>query len=511
MISNDGSKSGFSGGEGAKYTHLFYEELFKNNPEGILLVDQKGVIIKANNEFTKIFGYTEDELIGANVDDLLTNNHLVGDAYTLTKRAASGEKFTFETKRLKKDGTTIHVSILGAPIIVDGIQIGIIGIYRDISVSREMRRMIQYERDLFNTFIEHIPDSIFFKDTQNKFLRVNQATLDKFNLTRHEELIGKTDYDFFAREHADKAAEDEQEILESGKPIIAKEEHEVFTDGTEKWVSTTKIPFTDSNNKIVGTCGITRDITPMKLAELKQAEYNDELKKLNIAKDKFFSILAHDLRSPFTALLGYSEMLKCECNNMEPEEVESIASSVYESAKKLYQLLDNLLEHSRAQLGRIKFEPANVQLVKIATSIIGLLSPNAERKNIRLVNEIEESLDMEADEFMLNTIFRNLISNAIKFTEEGGEIIIRAKLLSEVVEISIADSGTGMSPEETSKIFDNEYGFTHPGTQNESGTGLGLLLCKEFIQKHNGNIWVESKKNIGSTFYFNLPLKQSDK
>jgi len=270
----------------------------------------------------------------------------------------------------------------------------------------------------------------------------------------------------------------------------------------------------------VGLRGIIIDITDRKLANEQIKQKNDELQKLNAQKDKFFSIIAHDLKSPFNSILGFSEMLKDEARNLDIDSIVQYAGIINASALHTFELLENLLDWARMQQGRIPFEPQKFLLNSIVSSEIEGLKNNADQKNIKLINHIHENLIINADENMISTVLRNLISNAIKFTPKGGQVKVEAKVEVEnevevedevkdeksKVVISVSDTGIGMKPEIIEKLFKIETSFTTRGTENEKGTGLGLLLCKEFVEKHGGRIWVESVERKGSEFSFTLPV-----
>jgi signal transduction histidine kinase/Tfp pilus assembly protein PilF len=236
-----------------------------------------------------------------------------------------------------------------------------------------------------------------------------------------------------------------------------------------------------------------------------------DLKKLNTTKDKLFSILSHDLRSPFSSILGFSEMLYYETGDFDAAQIKEIAATIYETSRETFDLLDNLLEWSRSQTGSIIFEPENIHLKDMVNSTIGLLENSAKKKEIIISNEIAEQIYVFVDNNMINIVLRNLLSNAIKFTQQKGKIKITSRDIDDFIEITIADSGIGIKPEDIKKLFGIDIGFSTVGTDNEKGTGLGLILCKEFIEKNTGKIWVESESGKVSDFIFTLPkIKTTD-
>ena len=234
-------------------------------------------------------------------------------------------------------------------------------------------------------------------------------------------------------------------------------------------------------------------------------KYTTKLKELNQTKDKFFSIIAHDLKSPFQGLLGYSQILKTEYETITEEEKLFFINGIGELSQSAFRLLENLLEWSRMQTGRIAFDPEVFLLNNELTATFFLLSQTASNKDIELQNNIDSDVSVYADKNMLATIIRNLISNSIKFTKQGGRITISSELDNNNVKITVTDTGIGIKQEDLEKLFKLDKNFSTNGTNKEEGTGIGLLLCKEMVEKHGGKIWVESKMGEGSKFIFTIP------
>jgi signal transduction histidine kinase len=236
---------------------------------------------------------------------------------------------------------------------------------------------------------------------------------------------------------------------------------------------------------------------------------NNELKQLlqlNADKDRFISILAHDLRSPFTALLGLSELLIENIHEYNIDEIENHLKLIKNSARDTFALLEDLLKWIRAQSGNIPFKPQTLKFKDICKNILKTLDKNADAKNITIKSFTGDNISVFADIDMLNTVMRNLVSNAIKFTNKGGTISINAEKNSENVIISVSDNGNGLHPDNLARLFDISQIQSTTGTAEETGTGLGLVLCKEFVEKHGGKIWVESEYGKGSEFKFTLPI-----
>lgn len=283
-------------------------------------------------------------------------------------------------------------------------------------------------------------------------------------------------------------------------------------------VSTT--PLTGRDGSIIGSVHIARDITSRKKAEEKLQEYNRELEELNATKDKFFSVIAHDLKSPFQGLLGFTDLLMDDFEGLQRNEIKHYVSNIRNASYNTYSLLENLLEWSRIQSGRMQLNPVSLNLSDEISETIEVLKSNAIRKGINLVNRIEKKLVIFADQNMIKSVIQNLLSNAIKFSHSRSQVIISSEIRPltylhkthecscerQCVSISVQDFGVGIPQEALQQLFSLTHHHTTIGTDNEPGTGLGLILCKEMIQRHGGELTVDSKPGEGSTVTFTLPL-----
>lgn len=250
---------------------------------------------------------------------------------------------------------------------------------------------------------------------------------------------------------------------------------------------------------------VISDNSKRKQAEVNLQKSEASLRKLNSTKDKFFSIIAHDLKSPFNGILGFSELLKDQVERKDYAGIEQYARIINKSAQQAFDLITNLLDWSRIQTNRMEYTPEYIEMVELILSVCDVSKISAEQKSISIEYNLPGKLIVKADRFMLETVFRNLVSNAIKFTPENGTVRISAEENENGFLFFVNDTGIGIEPENIKKLFRIDGDFSLPGTNNETGTGLGLILCKDFIEKHNGKIWVESEPGLGSSFYFSLP------
>jgi PAS domain S-box-containing protein len=361
------------------------------------------------------------------------------------------------------------------------------------------------DENLLRTLIDNMPDFIYIKDTKSRFIVANKKIAQVHGISSPLEMAGKTDFDFYPKELANKYFWNEQDIISTGKPLINIEEQSLDEKGEIIYLSTTKIPLKDNKGNITGLVGIGRDITSRKKAEEQLAEHAKQLQKLNFTKDKFFSIIAHDLRNPFHSILGFTELLSKNWGGFNDEKKQEFNGLIYESAQYAHNLLENLLQWSRTQTDRIKFSPSKVSLLKIINDIKHILNATIVKKNLNCTCAVDEKIYVTADKNMLETVLRNLLNNAIKFTPAGGKISVAAEDAGSFISLNITDTGVGINPEDLPKLFQFDEFHSTAGTAGEPGTGLGLIICHEFIKKHGGEIKVKSEPGKGSTFTFTLP------
>ena len=231
-----------------------------------------------------------------------------------------------------------------------------------------------------------------------------------------------------------------------------------------------------------------------------------QLIQLNIDKDKFFSIITHDLKNPFNSIIGFSQILIEQIKEKDYEKISEYADYILQSSNRAMDLLMQLMEWSQSQSGRMDFNPENIDIITLIDEVTLLLNGAAGQKSIIISSKLPTKVQVYADKEMISTVLRNFISNAIKFTKPEGRITILAEEKQNELIVSVSDNGVGISKERFNHLFKITEKCSTSGTQNEKGTGLGLILCKEFIEKNKGKIWVESKIGIGTIFYFSLPL-----
>jgi PAS domain S-box-containing protein len=364
-------------------------------------------------------------------------------------------------------------------------------------------RQLKESEEKFRSIMEHSADAIFITNQEGKYVYTNKSASDILGYTP-EELMSKTFADISPPEKVAEYFEIFKQILNHSEKILTEIEL-LKKDGN--FITTDLNAVLLPDGTVYGSC---RDITQRKKSEQALNELNKKLSELNADKDRFIGILGHDLKSPFNNLLGLSEMLIEDIHNLDFKQIEEISSTINTTARATYNLLEEILMWARTQQGKITFNPKLLSFKNICMDTLEILKVTAHKKDITINYQALEDLTVFADSDMLKMIMRNLISNSIKFTSDHGIINIRAENISDSLTISVSDNGIGIEPQILSKLFDISEVITTKGTDGETGTGLGLLLCKGFVEKHGGKIWAESEVGKGSEFKFTLNASSID-
>ncbi len=463
----------------------------------------------------QIFGY--DALLPEWTFDLFIEHVIPEDREVVKgkfeKAIATGTEWDFECRILRNDGIIFWIWAKGNPVLNEnGEAVSMEGIVQDINERKkaelELIKAKEKVEESENGLLEaqriakvgnwHID----FSDGYLKWSKVCYSIFEIDKNLKHEKLRTVLQNKIHPEDLIQLDIINKHAI----KNIESfKFEYRVLLENRVKNILLISEPVLNSENIFIGTKGTIQDITERKQIELKIQQQNKELKRLNVDKDHFISILGHDLKSPFNGLLGLSELLSKNIHDFDIDAIEKIAADINRSAQRIFNLLDDLLSWARAQQGSIGFEPQSLDLTDVCTDVLINLNAAAIGKNIEIKYLAEDTLDVFADADMLKTVLRNLVSNAIKFTNNGGSININAEQNSENVTIRVRDNGIGIPAQNLTKLFDNSEIITTIGTADETGTGLGLLLCKKFVENHQGKIWVVSEVGKGSEFIFTLP------
>ncbi len=481
-----------------------YRKLHESLRDGYVYVSMDGVVQDSNKVFQDLLGYTPADLQKLTYVDLTPTKWHSTEARIVNEEILPlGYSSVYEKEYCKKDGAIIPVELRAFLISdSDGQPQGMWAIVRDISERKQAEEILRASEEKFKSIVESSPTAMHFYNLQNDdrliFIGANPAAELVLGIS-HKLLIGKTIEEAFPNLA-------ETEIPELYKKIARGEQsHHSFEISyqEERFSGHYNVSvFRTARNTIAADF---IDISDRKKTEEKLRQNETRLIELNATKDKFFSIIAHDLKNPFNSILGFSEMLKLEAKHLENSSIGNYASLINTASRYTYQLLENLLTWARMQNGTVPFSPRSLIVEQLVRDEFEIARPNAGQKKITLTSDVPKSLIIGADENMFRNILRNLVSNAVKFTPKGGEVHLSAEVVDAAVVISVTDNGVGMKPDDIEKLFKIETNFSTRGTESEKGTGLGLLLCKEFVEKHGGKIWIESKEGIGSKFSFTIP------
>ncbi len=374
---------------------------------------------------------------------------------------------------------------------------------KEIIERKRIEQALTESRQKFQDLVELLPETIYEADFSGKLEYLNDTGLRLFGY-QPDDINSDTLIDQLVTPESYEDIRLHMEAIYKHK----KSDRAIMTgikkNGTIFPLSIHSVPIL-SGKRCIGTRGVIIDLTEQKRFEEQMQKNAEDLLALNKSKDKLFSIIAHDLRSPFTTFLGFTEVLDEEIDTLPVDELKTIVTYMRNSANNLYQLLENLLEWSLLHREITRFEPESVLLLSLVKSCTNTISDSAKVKGLDLQVEIPEHLKVVADVHMLQTIIRNLLSNAVKFTPGGGSVLISAIAGEEqFITISVKDTGIGMNADLIQKIFLFDVNNKTKGTDGELSTGLGLILCKEFVEKHGGKIWVESEEGKGSAFFFTI-------
>ncbi len=494
-----------------------YESIVELSNDAILGVTLDGQIINWNPAAERIYGYTADEVRNRPAS-ILVPKECTAELPAVFQKIQQGESVVhYETVLLRKGGSEINVSLTVSPIKDEaGAVIGVSAITRDITERKRAEEAFNQERYLVNTLMDNIPDHIYFKDQQSRFLRVNRSMATSFNLKDPAEAVGRTDFDYFSSEHAQQAFADEQEIMRTGQPLVGREEKETWPDGSVSWVSTTKECLRDQDGKISGTFGLSRDITARKEAEAALALKAQELARSNTDLEQFAYVASHDLQEPLRMIASYTQLLARRYKGKLDQDADEFITYAVDGATRMQVMIQDLLSYSRVGTRGKPFAPTDCE--EVLTRTLANLKIAIEESQAAITHSPLPTV--VADATQLTQLLQNLINNAIKFRRpnEAPQIHLAAELgktsltpgghsTAEWI-FSVRDNGLGIEPQYFERIF---IIFQRLHTRDRyPGTGIGLAVCKKIVERHGGRIWVESEPGQGTRFSFTIPVNEME-
>lgn len=475
--------------------------IIRNFYGAVLLEDGKRKILLLNSAFCHLF-------------NILSPKKLAGtDSTTLIAQAKNSvsqpEQFVSRINELVDDKKTVigeEIKMTNGevferdyiPVLNRKNFFGHFWIYRNITKRKSIEELLRNSEEKYRLLADNMLDLVALHNPEGAYLYVSPSFTKTLGFSANE-LVGQDLYQLFHPEDIASFRQESHNKALRGEEISNIEFRIRKKNGEYIWLSTNTKPITDEAGNVIMLQTISRDVTQHRMTL-------QRLEELNEQKNRLFSIIAHDLRSPVSSCIGLVNIINMEIGNKPAGDLKDYVDKLDKSLTSLRDLLDELLLWSRSQFGKVMYEPKTIPLKQQVERSVPSYAEIAKTKGITILIDIPESLSVYADQNMLDTIIRNLITNGIKFSHPGGKIRVSAKQENRFATISVADNGVGISKEDKDKIFSKTFAYTTRGTQGEKGSGLGLYLCKDFVEKHGGQIWVESETGKGSTFTFTLPV-----
>jgi PAS domain S-box-containing protein len=492
-----------------------FQSVVDSLPLNLLIKDAQGRRVFANKCYLEFHGSSLDNMVGKTDFDLFPEELALKFTQDDAAILESGKAMHDVEEHQLPDGQQRWIERTKSPLRdADGKIVGVQILFWDVTDRQQAQQALDHERDLLQTLMDNIPDDIFFKDKASRFVRASKAIATRSGLLDPKELIGKSDSDIFSEEYAQATLRDEQRVMETGEPLVGKEERRVWADGHVTWSSTTKLPLHDKESNIIGTFGISRNITPLKIAQDNLREARDAADSANRAKSDFLANMSHEIRTPMNGIIGMTELMLD--TKLTPTQYEYLRM-VQDSGESLLALVNDILDFSKIEAGQMELDPASFDLRDSLGDTLKSLAMRSHGKGLELAFAVDPDVPwvLEGDLGRLRQVIVNLIGNAIKFTDEGEillDISCQARTNSNCTLLfSIRDTGIGIPPDTQSRIFEDFQQADRSTTRRYGGTGLGLAISSRLVELMGGRIGVDSEPDCGSTFYFtaNFPISGS--
>jgi two-component system sensor histidine kinase/response regulator len=491
------------------HTEAFYHSLVESLPGNILCKDLQGRFTFVNSRFCQTVGRPREAIIGRTDVDLFPAE--VAAQYQAADETVIRTGRSHEAVEEHHTPTGVmHVQVIKTPIRDDaGRIIGIQGLFWDVTERRRVEEALHEERALLRALLDTVPDSIYFKDRDSRFLRVSTALARRLGVHDPADVVGRTDADFFAPEHARAALDDERRILATGQAVIGKVEQETRIDGRELWVSTTKVPMRNARGAVIGTLGVTRDVTEIKQAERELGLARDAALESARFKAEFLANMSHEIRTPLNAIVGMTGLL---LETTLDADQRDFADTVRGSADLLLEIVNDVLDFSKLEAGKMHIEQTNFDLAQVLEESADLLAERAQTKGLELLTSIPPHIPrrLMGDPGRLRQVLVNLIGNAVKFTERG-EVVVSVNIEDAdprrvKLRFAVRDTGIGIPADAQARLFNAFTQADGSTTRKYGGTGLGLTICKQLVELMGGTIGLASEPGRGSTFSFVVTL-----
>lgn len=485
-----------------QFSKMFYE----HSAVKMILEAETGRILDVNHAAEKFYGWTGEQMRTMKIKDI---NTLSPEEIQLEiEKVRTGKQNYFEFRHRLADGSVRDVEVYSTALEMDGKEV-LYSIIHDVTEKRRAVESVLYEQYLLNSLMDTTPDLIYFKDNESRLIRVNKAVLNRFGFRHESEILGKTDFDLFSQEYALQTFNDERRILETGSPIIGLEEKVIWPDGHITWASTSKLPLKDAKGNIIGTFGISRDITEWKkiIEELSKAK--EKAEESDRLKTSFLQNISHEVRTPMNAIMGFSELLLNE--NLLPGKRKEYINIICQSGTNLLNIIEDVLKISSIETGQEKVKLEECRLSELISVLELQFRRKAEQKNLDFITDYgpDEEILFLTDKTKLTQILANLLNNALKFTHKGF-VRFGCRVENNFLRFFVEDSGIGIPAEHIDRIFERFYQVESYLSRDFGGTGLGLSICRAYAEMLGGSVWAESTPGKGSVFHVMIPYQHQE-
>jgi PAS domain S-box-containing protein len=493
-------------------SETLYHSLINNLPVGIYRKDAQGRLTFANTYFCQSIGKQPAEVAGQTDFEFypmdLAKKHEADDERVMRE----GIHLEDTERHSRPDGAEAYAQCVKVPIRNGkGEIIGTQGILWNVTARQQSQEALIRERELLDALLQNSPDRIYFKDLQSRFIKCSPTVAVGLGITKMTEILGKSDFDFFTEEHARAAYQDEQQIIRTGQPVVGLVEKETWLDGKQTWVLTNKMPLRTREGQIIGTFGLSKDITPLIQAEEALKKAKEAAEEATRAKSGFLASMSHEIRTPMNGIIGMTNLLLD--SELDPEQ-RDFAETVRNSGEALLTIINDILDFSKIEAGKLIFETLDFDLRDVVEETLELLAERARQKRLELASLVprEVPTHLRGDPGRIRQVLLNLIGNAIKFTDQG-EVFINVTCPETTatharLRVEIIDTGIGIPLEAQARLFEPFTQADSSTTRKHGGMGLGLAISKRLVVLMDGQMGVKSAPGQGANFWFTMRLEK---
>jgi PAS domain S-box-containing protein len=521
--------------EELRYQKEYYEALFVNSPVAVVTADLNGKIVSWNPMADKLFGYAQEEVVGQDLDDVVANDESIhAEALANTTQVINEKRVQVTTRRTRRDGSLVDVELLALPVVVEGVNVGFIAIYHDISERKRYEEELRYQKEYYEALFINSPVAVVTIDLNGDVVSWNPTAERLFGYTQAE-AVGRFVDDLVAIDdsiRAEAVGFTDSFIGEAYTGVLERHPEEV--DDLGRLHATTKRTRKDGSlvdvellglpvivaGEEVGFIAIYHDITQLKQAEVELRQAMDEAEAARAAMSEFVANASHELRTPLTHIYGFAKGCRKDLNRFifpkvqsaDPktqralDEVSESLDIIVDEGERMAHLIQDMLDLAKIEAGKLEWDMKPLSVAKLIDRATATTAHLFEQKNLRLVRDYDvEPPGVVGDWDSLIRVLLNLLSNAVKFTDEGS-VTCRVRQRDGEMVVSVIDTGIGIAAADHARIFEKYAQAGDPHTGRSKGTGLGLPISKQIVEHHGGRIWVESELGKGSAFSFTLPL-----